>query len=203
MESPRSSGGSSSASELEALDLSVDHKPDDPSEEARILAAGGVVSHAHPNTGPARVYSAGGRSPGLAMSRVLGDLRAKSIGIIAEPEIQLVEVGEKDQFVIVASDGVWDFISSREAVKIVDAAWRKHCSAATAAKMLVHEAKRRWQREEGEYCDDITAIVASLQWKPAAADEAAANARAEAKSAFERRCSHSILAAAEAAGQGH
>ena len=46
-------------------------------------------------------------------------------------------------------------------------------SAAAAAKKLVSEAKACWERDEGEYCDDITCVVVDLQ--RSAADSAAAN----------------------------
>ena len=64
---------------LEAVELSHDHKPDDPAETERIVAAGGFVTQADPTTGPSRVYFASTRhsGPGLAMSRSVGDFRAK------------------------------------------------------------------------------------------------------------------------------
>ena len=107
-----------------AKDLSVDCKPDLPEEKERIVRAGGVVSPASMGR-PSRVW-ANGRI-GLAMSRSLGDGECKRFGVIAEPRIEEFEVKpakgegetEGDHFLVVASDGVWEFIESQEAVEIV------------------------------------------------------------------------------------
>ena len=73
-----------------------------------------------------------------------------------------------DLFVIVASDGVWEFIESEEACQLV----AKYKSATEACSALVHEAAARWKRFEGSYRDDITAIVAFLPFLEAGwADE--------------------------------
>ena len=63
-----------------------------------------------------------------------------------------------DKFVIVASDGIWEFISSQQACDIVD----KHPNAYDACTELVKTAEQRWRDEEGSYRDDITCIVAFL-----------------------------------------
>jgi len=69
-------------------------------------------------------------------------------------------MGEKvgDKFVIVASDGVWEFISSEEACEMV----ASHDDATDACVQLVHTAEQKWREEEGSYRDDITCIVAFL-----------------------------------------
>ena len=57
---------------------------------------------------------------GLAMARSLGDFAVKSVGVIAEPEVKVFEIEDDvDEFLIMASDGVWEFIGSQEAVDIV------------------------------------------------------------------------------------
>ena len=57
------------------------------------------------------------------MSRSIGDAVASSIGVIAEPEFFELELNHKDKFIIMASDGVWEFISNEEAVRIVADYW--------------------------------------------------------------------------------
>lgn len=104
---------------IEALDLSNDHKPDLPLERKRIEAAGGVVSAAGPRgLPPSRVWVNG--RVGLAMSRSLGDGEAKAHGVIPDPEVKEFTISpcpaagkDGDKFVIVASDGIWEFISSQ------------------------------------------------------------------------------------------
>lgn len=48
------------------------------------------------------------------MTRTLGDLQAKKIGLISEPEIQHIELLRGDKFIVIGSDGVWDVMSSAE-----------------------------------------------------------------------------------------
>ena len=92
------------------------------------------------------------------MTRSFGDLIAHSVGVIAEPEIGIYDFGGCEKFVIVASDGVWEFIDSEESVHIVKKFYENGMDACGAVNALVKEAYRRWRREE-DIIDDITAIV--------------------------------------------
>uniref|UniRef100_A0A7S3BCV2 PPM-type phosphatase domain-containing protein n=1 Tax=Haptolina ericina TaxID=156174 RepID=A0A7S3BCV2_9EUKA len=147
---------------IQAQDLSHDHKPENPGERERIVARGGTVSSSSQGR-PSRVW-ANGRI-GLAMSRSIGDGECKLVGVIPDPEIVQVTLAppvapatEGDAFIIVASDGVWEFIPSQEACEIV-AGFSNATDSCTA---LVKEAADRWRRFEGSYRDDITAIVVYL-----------------------------------------
>ncbi len=60
-----------------------------------------------------------------------------------------------------ASDGVWEFISSQEAVDLVHSV-SQSSSPEEAAKALVDEATKRWHAEE-EVVDDITACIVYFQ----------------------------------------
>lgn len=147
-----------------AISLSRDHKPDLPSEAARILSNNGrVESYFDQNgmsVGPARVWLANQQIPGLAMSRSLGDVVASSVGVIADPEIQVYELTYEDKFIIIASDGIWEFISSEEAVCMVSSLWQSG-NAESCCDKLVKEATIRWQKED-ENIDDMTVIVIFL-----------------------------------------
>ena len=69
--------------------------------------------------GPARVYVKHDDYPGLAMSRSIGDLVAHSVGVSAEPELYTYTLNpEEDSLLLLASDGLWEFISSEEALSI-------------------------------------------------------------------------------------
>jgi len=140
-----------------ALPLSFDHKPDRPDEKRRIVAAGGRV---HPrkglagDIGPPRVWLGDYDAPGLAVSRSFGDTVASSVGVIAEPEIWVRRVRDYDSFIVLASDGVWEFLSAQDAVDIVAAAPtpEEGCAA------LVKAATEEWAKEEPSR-DDITVTV--------------------------------------------
>jgi len=68
----------------------------------------------------------------------------------------------QDLFLILASDGVWEFIDSSEAVSIVARAQKLGMPASDAAHLLIMRAAIRWAQVEGNYRDDITAMVVYL-----------------------------------------
>jgi len=53
-------------------------------------------------------------APGLAMSRSLGDKSGREVGVISDPEVYEIILKEEDKFIIIASDGVWEFLSNAE-----------------------------------------------------------------------------------------
>lgn len=97
-----------------AIPLSADHKPDRPDELERIHAAGGRV-----------IFWDGARVFGmLAMSRAIGDSYLKPF-VIPDPEVRVVERKDgEDEFLILASDGLWDVVSNEVACKVVRACLR-------------------------------------------------------------------------------
>lgn len=148
--------------------LSDDHKVNLPAEQARIEAAGGWV---RPESGdaddfnPARLYEAEGKpwlGPGLCVARCLGDLKANACGLIPTPEICMHTLQSTDLFLILASDGVWEFIDNDEAVAIVGQFYDKGLPALDACRFLIAKAALCWRKFEGDYRDDITAIVVYL-----------------------------------------
>lgn len=56
-----------------------------------------------------RVWLPNGPGPGLAVSRAFGDYYIKDFGLISEPQITQRSIGSRDQFVILATDGVCIF----------------------------------------------------------------------------------------------
>jgi len=139
-------------------DLSWDQKPDDPGEQARIEKMGGKVTPPEAEGLSARVWTKNGRY-GLSMARSIGDHLLAKNGVIADPEVQTHTINPKeDKFIILATDGVWEFIDSQEAVDIVS----KHSNATEACYELMYVATKKWREEEGDYRDDITALVLTL-----------------------------------------
>ena len=98
--------------------LSIDHKPNLSSELERIKLFGGVVDIIQDlygnKIGPPRVFKAGLNHPGLAMSRSLGDIEAKEVGVIATPQIVEYEINESTKFLAICSDGVWEFVNNEQ-----------------------------------------------------------------------------------------
>ena len=155
----------SDPSKLVARDLSRDHNPDSPGEKERILAAGGFVSPPPEPGLSARVWLDKKMTQvGLAMARSIGDHAVKGVGVIAEPEITQFDFTADDQWMVLASDGVWEFIESQEAVDIAtkQMAVVAKPSAEKACQALIEQAALRWRHFEGDYRDDITAIIVRL-----------------------------------------
>ena len=142
-------------------DLSRDHKPDLPDEKERIINSNGRISpflNAQGNyVGPIRVWQKDGRYPGLAMSRSLGDSVGKKCGVIEIPEVVEKKLSKDDCIIIIGSDGIWELITSEEAVNIV-APFLSDNSAEAACNKLVEEALIRWKKKNTSI-DDITCIV--------------------------------------------
>jgi len=146
---------------LNFQDITFDHKPDTPQEKERILACGGrvfAVEYDDGIDGPPRVWLGHMDIPGLAMSRSLGDVVAHSAGVISEPEFTDYELNpETDRFLVVATDGLWEFVENQETVELVDG----QATPSDAVDVLVTEAATRWMQEE-QVIDDTTIIVACL-----------------------------------------
>ena len=105
--------------------------------------------------GPARVWLGNAWMPGLAMSRSLGDTIAASCGVSPCPEVSVVDLTPDDLFVIIASDGVWEFLESQAAVDTV-----KECAdAPEACKVLTAAAKACWEVNEPDVSDDISCVI--------------------------------------------
>ncbi|CAK9857119.1 unnamed protein product [Sphagnum jensenii] len=122
----------------EAFALSSDHKPNRADERQRIEDAGGVVMW----VGTWRVGGV------LAVSRAFGDRLLKQY-VVAEPEIQEDTIEEGVDFLILASDGLWDVVTNQEAVSMVLSIE----DAEEAANKLTEEAYRRGS------ADNITCLI--------------------------------------------
>jgi serine/threonine protein phosphatase PrpC len=142
-----------------------DHKPDTKTEQDRINASGGEVrSQTYPDGWTVhRIFVKGRDYPGLCMARTLGDESVKAHGVIATPEVKLTEMDLKaDPFIILATDGVWEFLDSEFVVKAVAKKIQADGPTRTVEK-LQREARKRWRQEEGDYCDDITSLLIQLR----------------------------------------
>jgi len=141
--------------QLAALQLTVDLKPSIPSEAARIRERSGRVFSLPNEPDVTRVWLPKYNSPGLAMARAFGDFCLKSYGVISVPEVSYHRITEKDEFIVLATDGVWDVLTNTDVVSIVS----KATSEASAARLLVQSAHRMWRtRFPTSKVDDCAAV---------------------------------------------
>lgn len=171
---------STKVGKLVALPLSNDQTPYRTDERERVKKAGSAVMTVdqmegrvsvnenwdHVNMGeeidmsgdPPRVWARGYNYPGCAFTRSLGDLIADRIGVYAEPEILTKEVTRNDEILVIASDGIFEFITNQGVIDMC-----AECeSPLEACERLVKSSYSEWLKVE-DRTDDITVIVCFLQ----------------------------------------
>ena len=145
----------------EIFELSHDCKPDLPEEKNRIIKMGGTVDQMLDmngiRCGPQRVWAKNRNFPGLAMSRSLGDFQGKKCGIIPYPEIIEYKLDEKSKYMVICSDGVWEFLSNKNVMDIGNEFYLKN-DVEGFTKKLVKDSEDLWEKKD-VIVDDITAVV--------------------------------------------
>ncbi|ETO06970.1 Protein phosphatase 2C containing protein [Reticulomyxa filosa] len=92
---------------LKPLQLSKDHTVLQLSEVRRVEACGGHVAN--------------GRVNGiLEVTRSFGDPEFKKYGVISVPQISKFQITNRDEFVVVACDGLWSVFSIADCIKFVN-----------------------------------------------------------------------------------
>ena len=141
--------------------LSHDFKPDLPEEKKRIYKMGGIVEQMLDmngmKAGPPRVWGVGKNYPGLAMSRSLGDFKGKKYGIISLPEIIEVNLDENVNYIVICSDGVWEFLSNENVMYIGNEFYEKN-DVNGFTKKLAETSEKIWEQKD-VIVDDITAVA--------------------------------------------
>ncbi|XP_014245235.1 probable protein phosphatase 2C 11 isoform X2 [Cimex lectularius] len=138
-----------------AIDMSIDHKPEDEPELQRIEAAGGDV------TGDGRVNG------GLNLSRALGDhlyKRAKELDatqqmITALPDVKVEDIKEEDEFLVLACDGIWNSMSSQEVVDFVRPLMAKGEKLSSICETLFEKCLAPDTGGDGTGCDNMTCVL--------------------------------------------
>ena len=142
------------------IPLSIDQKPNDPEESKRIEGNGGEISQYEEDgekSGPFRVWKKGEVYPGIAMSRSIGDLIATTLGVVPVPKFIEAKIDKDTKFIVLASDGVWEFLSNENVAEIVMPFYKKD-DPDGACKALIKKSTEWWNQED-IVVDDITAIV--------------------------------------------
>ena len=141
--------------------LSFDTKPDNPGEKERIYGMGGIVEKMKNKygmeVGPFRVWEKNKDYPGLAMSRSLGDFNGKNIGIIPEPEIVEWTLTIHSKFIVISSDGIWEFLNNKDVMEIGKKFYFEN-NPRGFCKELIDASTKIWEKED-VVIDDITVVV--------------------------------------------
>lgn len=169
---------SASGRKLKALPLSRDQTPYRRDEKARIQETGarvlsldqleGLEPIPDPNaTGtelvlgdqldeggdPPRVWHPTQEYPGTAFTRSIGDALAEELGVYAEPEMLTRQMQPTDAILVIASDGVYEFLTNQSVIDIC----AKFTDPLEACRAVVAEAYELWLQYELR-TDDITII---------------------------------------------
>lgn len=151
---------------LASVAVTRDHKPNLPSETKRILLAGGCIApitYDDGTDGPHRVWLRDEEVPGLAMSRSVGDTIGKIAGVCSEVEVTEVQLTGEDFCVVVATDGLWEFLSNESIGDTIYKLSVEHGEDETAylkatLEELVAISTTAWFDTEG-VADDISIVV--------------------------------------------
>ncbi|XP_076368076.1 protein phosphatase 1G [Tachypleus tridentatus] len=142
-----------------AIDLSFDHKPEDEPERNRIERAGGHV------TPDGRVNG------GLNLSRAIGDhaykqvtnLSPKEQMITALPDIQTLTIDpDQDEFMVLACDGIWNFMSSQEVVDFIKERLEPEKQLSKICEELFDHCLAPDTMGDGTGCDNMTCIIVNF-----------------------------------------
>ncbi|XP_017258052.1 protein kinase and PP2C-like domain-containing protein isoform X2 [Daucus carota subsp. sativus] len=125
--------------------LSRDHVASIPEERERVISSGGEVKWQVDTwrVGPAA----------LQVTRSIGDDDLKP-AVTAEPEITETLLSAEDEYLVMASDGLWDVMSNAEVVSLIKDTVKE---PGMCSKRLATEAAARGSK------DNITVIVIFLQ----------------------------------------
>ncbi|XP_020536383.1 protein phosphatase 2C and cyclic nucleotide-binding/kinase domain-containing protein isoform X2 [Jatropha curcas] len=122
--------------DISAIDLSIDQTPFRADElervklcGARVLTLDQIEGLKNPDVqcwgteegddgDPPRLWVPNGMYPGTAFTRSMGDSIAETIGVVANPEIVVLELTPQHPFFVLASDGVFEFLSSQSVVEM-------------------------------------------------------------------------------------
>ncbi|GMH65143.1 hypothetical protein TL16_g04126, partial [Triparma laevis f. inornata] len=107
---------------------------------------------------PPRLWNVTLDKPGTAFTRSIGDACAEGIGVFAEPEHLTRELHELDKYVVIASDGVFEFLTSQTVCDMV----HSFKDPLDACKKVVRESYNLWLQYEVR-TDDITMIALYLE----------------------------------------
>lgn len=121
----------------------------------RALGEGGDIDE---EGDPPRVWLKNKNLPGVSFSRSLGDSIANRVGVNGEPETFAKAITDDDKILVLASDGVFEFIPNQTIIDLC----AESKDPAQACTKIVDMAYHQWLKYE-DRTDDITIIVMFLR----------------------------------------
>ncbi|KAK4201615.1 phosphatase 2C-domain-containing protein [Triangularia verruculosa] len=140
-----------------AKPLSFDHKPQNEGEKARITAAGGFVDFGRVNGN-------------LALSRAIGDFEFKKSAelapeqqiVTAYPDVVVHDMGDDDEFLVLACDGIWDCQSSQAVIEFVRRGIAAKQDLDKICENMMDNCLASNSETGGVGCDNMTMIIVAF-----------------------------------------
>ncbi|KAL8140996.1 hypothetical protein V2J09_007017 [Rumex salicifolius] len=148
--------------QLVPVQLTVDLKPSITSEADRIRRCTGRVFALDEEPDVLRVWQPDEDCPGLAMTRAFGDFCLKDCGVISTPQLFHRKLTDIDEFVVLATDGIWDVLTNSDVVEIVSSTKKR----SMAAKLIITYATRAWKSHYPSSRIDDMAVVCLFLKQP-------------------------------------
>ena len=133
--------------------LTIDHKPNNPNENRRILFYNGRIDRMKNDfgdeVGPYRIYGKDNDNNGigLAMSRSIGDMNFKKYGVIYEPEMFKYELEENDKIIIIGTDGLYEQLTNEDVINIAGDCMNKDLNARETSEIIIEKAREKYKKE--------------------------------------------------------
>ncbi len=138
-----------------AIPVTKDHKPKDPGERLRIHKAGGEVSKDDRVDGILGVS----RSFGDFMFKMNSSLPAHEQRVTALPDVRTVEIDNSIDFLVVASDGIFDMLSNQRVVDIVVDGMREREPLHRIGEEIIEHCKTPINPLTGMGSDNMSLII--------------------------------------------
>lgn len=104
--------------------LNNPHSLKNQQEKTRIIEFGGKIQESTSGQGKIEKFDLGGsKSPRFHLTRSIGDVSGKPIGISSRAEVIKFSIRPEDRFIIIANSRFWDLVSAPEAVSIAQEGW--------------------------------------------------------------------------------
>ena len=94
----------------------------------------------------------------------MGDLNAKSCGVINIPEITEYYLNNNSKYMVICSDGIWE-IMSNEYIRDLGNVYYKKGEIVPFCNNLIQMAKLNWKNKYSDYRDDIAIVCVYFYMK--------------------------------------
>lgn len=98
--------------------------------------------------------------PGSAFSRSIGDSEAEALGVIADPEMVMLNLSEENDVIVLASDGVFEFLTNQSVIDICMKC--KDEGPLKACEEVISRSRKFWEKYENQI-DDMTMICIFIE----------------------------------------